>query len=361
MFLLCFFFQVGETYFIFVHGATADATGSFELSVTKRPIIDTCEGGTTLNALFAGQFNFNSTIDNTTTSTVMGTLMGASPDPGAPTCGDSNITSPGVWYTVFGTGGRLQALFNEFETDFNASVSVYQGSSCSSLECVELDVSSQYWVSIPGELYYILVSSADERSGDFGLLIDLGNGACEDVINPLPTNGSFVFGQVTGIGPTNASSTDGLPMCQEEPFSYPFVPSTGLVAWFSVVGTGAPLRFYSCVFTPMFSFPVYSGSCGNLTCVDTLILDVGGGGDGTGDDGYSYGGYSDGGYAPGSGYGGGRSLQGTGGYGGDPFCFAFVEWESVVNETYYIRAETPARNAGINVLEYVFQVEEQSP
>jgi hypothetical protein len=335
--------------------------------VTKRPVIDTCEGATTLFAQFAGQFD-NPVTDNTTTSTVMGTLIGASPETGARTCGDSNIASPGVWYTTEGTGGRLQAFFNGFETDFNASVSVFRGS-CGSLECVELDDTLQYWESIPGELYYILVNSADESSGNFGLLIDLGNEFCTDVINPLPTDGSFFGGTVIGIGPTNASSTDGLPLCE----LYPFVPSTGLVAWFSVVGTGAPLRFYSCVFSPVFRFPVYSGSCGNLTCVDTLTqgVDFGFGDDdgaySGGDDiySYSYGDYSYGGYAPGSpgsGYGGGRSLQGIGGYGGgDPFCSLFVEWESVVNETYYIRAETPARNAGMNVVEYVFQVEEQLP
>jgi hypothetical protein len=323
-------------------------------------------------ALFAGQFD-NPVADNTTISTVMGTLMGASPDPGAPTCGDSNITSssitsPGVWYTVFGTGGRLQAFFNEFETDFDARVSVFRGS-CSSLECVELDDSLR-WESIAGERYSILVSSADERSGKFGLFVDAENDICNDVINPLPTDGSFFGGQVTGIGPTDASSTDGIPLCQEEPFSYPFLPSTGLVAWFSVVGTGATLRFYSCTFSPVFLFPVYSGSCDYLTCVDTLTQGIDfdfGDDDGSGDDGYSYGGYSYGGYSyggyapgsPGSGYGGGRSLQGGGG--DDPFCSLFVEWESVVNETYYIRAETPARDPGINVVDYVFQVEEQSP
>jgi hypothetical protein len=200
---------------------------------------------------------------------------------------------------------------------------------------------------------------------------DVGNEFCTDVVNPLPTDGSFFGGTVIGIGP-NASSTDGIPLCQEEPFSYPFLPSTGLVAWFLVIGTGAPLRFYSCVFSPVFRFPIYSGNCGNLTCVDTLTQGVDFGDAYSGGDdvyggysygGYSYGDYTYGGYAPGSpgsGYGGGRSLQGVGGDGGvDPFCPLFVEWESVVNETYYIRAETNTTSEPINVVEYVFQVEEQ--
>jgi hypothetical protein len=123
---------------------STDATGSFELSVTKRRTIDACEGGVTTEPQFAGQFGrFNNTINKTTTSTVMGTLIGVSPST-VPTCEDSIITSPGVWYTVFGAGARIQAFFNQFQTDFNASVSVYQGSSCSS---VELDDSLQYWES----------------------------------------------------------------------------------------------------------------------------------------------------------------------------------------------------------------------
>jgi hypothetical protein len=129
LFLPCFFFQVeARTYFIFVHGASVDATGSFELSVVKRPVIDTCEGAARIAAsrrsLIGGQF---SNVNITTMSTVQGTLEGASPDTGVPPCdGDSIITSPGIWYTEVGTGGRMQAFFNEFETNFDALVSVFQ-------------------------------------------------------------------------------------------------------------------------------------------------------------------------------------------------------------------------------------------
>jgi hypothetical protein len=41
---------------------------------------------------------------------------------------------------------------------------------------------------------------------------------------------------------------------------------------FLVVGTGATLRSSSCVFFPVFLFPVYSDSCGNLTCVEGLAV-----------------------------------------------------------------------------------------
>jgi hypothetical protein len=151
----------------------------------KRPIINTCEGARTVESLFGGQF---SNVDSLTSSAIQGTLIGASLEIGVPTCGDSSITSPGVWYTVYGTGCRMRAFFNEFgeETDFDARVSVFRGS-CSSLECVEQDDSLR-WNSCVGELYSMLVYGADGSSGDFGLFVDLGNEVCTDVVNPLRTN-----------------------------------------------------------------------------------------------------------------------------------------------------------------------------
>jgi hypothetical protein len=219
----------------------------------------------------------------------------------------------------------MQAFFNEFETDFDARVSVFRGS-CSSLECVELDDSLR-WESIAGELYSMLVSSTDGSSGNFGLFVDLGNEFCTDVVNPLPIDGIVFGGTAIGIG-LIASSIDGIPLCQEEPFEYPFLPSTGLVAWFSVVGTGASLRVDSCLDTSVVRFLVYSGSCDNLSCVDTLT----------------------------------QGFDLSGGYGGvEPVCPIFVSWESVENVVYYIRAETPAINPGMNLVEYMFRVTEKSP
>jgi hypothetical protein len=316
----------------------------------KRPIIDTCEGATTLESLFGGQF---SNADSTTSSTIQGTLIGASLDTGVPTCGDSSITSPGVWYTVRGTGGRMRAFFNEFgeETDFDARVSVFRGS-CSSLECVEQDDSLR-WNSTAGELYSMLVYGADGSSGNFGLFVDLGNEFCTDVVNPLPTNETIVKGTVIGIGP-NASSIDALPQCDlyRDP-----KPSTGLVAWFSVVGTGATLLVSSCVISPVFNVAVYSGSCGNLNCVEGLERGIDIGGDVGGYDGYGYGyGYDGGGY-------GNDVVSDNGGYGyggGELSCPLFVSWDSIKDELYYIRAETSARNIGMNLVEYVIRVSEKS-
>jgi hypothetical protein len=140
------------------------------------------------------------------------------------------VGTPSSSHLVFGTLCLVQEVgCKHFSMSlrpiFDARVSVFRGS-CSSLECVELD-DSLHWDSIAGELYYMLVRGADGSSGNFGLFVDLGNAFCTDVVNPLPIDGTTFGGTVIGIGP-NASSTDGLPLCE----LYPLEPSPGLVTWF---------------------------------------------------------------------------------------------------------------------------------
>jgi hypothetical protein len=245
----------------------------------------------------------------------------------------------------------MQAFFNEFETDFDARVSVFRGG-CSTLECVELD-DSFHWDSSAGELYSMLVYGADGSSGNFGLFVDLGIEFCTDVVNPLPTDGETFEGAFIAIGPEissidglpTASSIDGLPLCE----TYVIEPTSGLTAWFSVVGTGATLTISTCEVSlgagiAVFPYPIYSGSCGNLTCVEGLRVNLSGYGYVAGDD-------DDDNY---SGYGYG------GGYGGGTSCLS-ASWESVKDEVYYIRSETAATYPGLNRLEYVIRLTESSP
>jgi hypothetical protein len=133
----------------------------------------------------------------------------------------------------------MQASFNDFGTDFNASVSVY-GGSCGSLECMELDDSLR-WESIAGERYYMLVNSADGSSGNFGLFVDVGNEFCTDVVNPLPNDDTRIIG--TTLNGANASSIVGLPQCEAS------AGQEGAVAWFKVVGTGGTfiVQFADCI------------------------------------------------------------------------------------------------------------------
>jgi hypothetical protein len=278
--------------------------------VVKRPVIDTCQGAVSREPLLGGQF---SSIDSMPSSTVQGTLIGASLDTGVPTCGVSSITSPGVWYTVYGTGGRMRAFFNEFgeETDFDARVSVFRGS-CSSLECVEQDDSLR-WNSTAGELYSILVYGADGSSGDFGLFVDLGNEFCTDVVNPLPTNETIAIG--TTLNGANASSVVGLPLCEAS------AGQGGAVAWFSVIGTGDTFRASSCDLPNDLAFTLYSGSCGNLTCVDEVDI-------------------------------GFDQYDGYGGFGSTPLCDVRASWNSSENVEYYLLVQGDGA--------YTIQVQEAS-
>jgi hypothetical protein len=293
-----------------VHGASASATGSFELSVVQRPVFDTCEGATTLEPLLGGQY---SSVDSTTPSTVQGSTIGASFDD-VTACGISSSSASGVWYTVIGSGGRMRVFLNDLGegADFDSRLSVFRGT-CTSLECVEQD-DSLPWNSTAGEIYSVFVYGVDGNAGHFSLIVDLGNALCSDVANPIPSDGTVFDGSLDQLL-SNASTIDGLPVCD------PFEPSIGLTAWYSVVGTGTTLVAASCMFFPVFDIVVYTGDCDNLTCVQEV----------------------------GTGFGDG--------------CARYVSWVSVKDQLYYIRAERP-ETAGLTLaglVEYSIRVTEQSP
>jgi hypothetical protein len=264
--------------------------------------------------LLGGQYN---SVNSTTPSTVQGSTIGASLDD-VPACGGSNSTASGVWYTVIGSGGRMRAFLSESGegADFDAHVSVFRGN-CSNLECVDQDDSLR-WNSTADELYFVYVYGVDGSAGNFGLFVDLGNAFCSDVANPLPSDGGTLFdGSISDFW-SNASTIDGLPVCEQ----YPFKPSTGLAVWYSVVGTGTTMLVSSCVFTPLFEMAVYTGDCDNLTCIPELIQ--------------------------------GRDFENVG---NAATCVQYVSWASIEDQLYYIRAETKAATGG----NYSIRVTEQSP
>lgn len=89
-----------------------------------------------------------------------GSTNGASWD-GIATCGEE-ITSPGVWYTITGTGveGAVGLCTG---TEFDTKISVFEGS-CDNLSCIGGNddfcglQSAFSWFGETGVTYYILVS-----------------------------------------------------------------------------------------------------------------------------------------------------------------------------------------------------------
>jgi hypothetical protein len=122
--------------------------------------------------------------------TVSGSTLDATIDDDIASCG-TNISAPGIWYTVEGTGTSMKASTCD-AADFDTKISVYSGS-CESLECIAgnddgpgcADFTSEVsWSSTSGEVYYILVHGFETASGNFDLTISSEGFLPEIDVNP---------------------------------------------------------------------------------------------------------------------------------------------------------------------------------
>lgn len=206
--------------------------------------------------------------------TLSGTTVGATTDDAvAPTCG-TLVTSPGVWYSITGTGGMMTASVCD-AADFDSKISIYTGP-CDNLTCVDGNddapgctgnTSEISWASMAGTNYYILVHGFAGQTGDFDLSI-----TCEqvgppndDCDNAAPIAcGDVVQGTTTGAG------FDGAPFCG--------TANTAGGVWYSIVGTGDLVVLSTC--NPGTGYDtkisVYSGTCGALVCETGNDDDLGG-------------------------------------------------------------------------------------
>ena len=111
-------------------------------------------------------------------SFTLGTTLNATIDDTFPTCG-TGITSPGVWYSVIGTGNTITATTCTNFFGYDTKISVYCGS-CEEPTCVTGNddqcpdganslLSTVTWCSQVGAEYLILVHGFGGQSGDFEL------------------------------------------------------------------------------------------------------------------------------------------------------------------------------------------------
>lgn len=203
-------------------------------------------------------------------------------------------STPGLWYSVIGTGKPFEVSTLNRYTTYDSIVVVAKGQ-CDKLEC--MDASDDYFYvqgskssettiqTELGEVYYILVSgwsiTAFEQGwsgpdpndfafttmktlppvGDFGLTVrEVGivtNDNCENAQHILPTGdlipGSSVGASVSGVeGCAYALATKGV--------------------FYTVRGTGSVMRAMMPVYRANFYalLSVYKGDCGNLECVGGL-------------------------------------------------------------------------------------------
>jgi subtilisin-like proprotein convertase family protein len=161
----------GQTYLIRlgVFPGAAGGVGSFSLTCVSLPDNDLCE-----NAI--GPLAVPSTTPG---STNLATTDAGFPSP----CGSASITSPGVWYTVLGTGNTMTASLCNGATSYDAKLSVFCRG-CGPTICVDgnddfCGLQSQVsWCSQAGVEYLILVHGFGGATGPFELTLSDNGSPC---------------------------------------------------------------------------------------------------------------------------------------------------------------------------------------
>lgn len=119
-------------------------------------------------------------------SVTQGTTVGSTVDGGFQTCGVP-VTSPGVWYSVVGTGNTMTASLCA-GTDYDSRLTVYCNL-CDTPTCVSGDEdgcnlqSIVTWCSQQDAVYLILVHGFGIDDGDFTLTLSDDGVSCDNAVN----------------------------------------------------------------------------------------------------------------------------------------------------------------------------------
>lgn len=170
-------------------GACCLSTGACTPDVAEPDCAGTWQGpGTNCNPNLCPQPQPNDLCEDAVPvavpSTTAGSTVLAGVDTGFPSpCGDATITSPGVWYTVTGTGNTITASLCNMATAFDTKLSVFCDD-CVEPACVDGNddfcglQSEVTWCSESGRTYYILVHGFGGASGPFELNVSEDGIAC---------------------------------------------------------------------------------------------------------------------------------------------------------------------------------------
>lgn len=170
-------------------------------------------------------------------SFTLGTTVGAGVDDSFVSCGDTGITSPGVWYAVIGTGGMVVADTCSDSTTYDTKIHAFRGP-CQGAVCVagndddpNCGLSSRVeFGTVAGEVYLILVSGFGGATGDFGL-----NVTCEQVFEDCNGNGVPDEDDIDN-GTSTDCNNNGIPdECENDYTTYTFdvnlpIPDSGSVS-----------------------------------------------------------------------------------------------------------------------------------
>ena len=201
-------------------------------------------------------------------------------------CGGTNLNpnTPGVWFEVTGSGGKLRASTCAEETNYTNRITVYEGDSCDEKSCrysgldPEPDcpfTNSSYvdWDTFPGTKYYILVHDAySDESGAFGFQLS--------EISEPPTNNDCEDARkleegVTVLGSTIGATYSSGVKCDRCIFGGPQNPGV----WYRIAPTNlkTEVKVTTCgIDNRRFNVSVFYGDvCGEFDCHEaTPNLDI---------------------------------------------------------------------------------------
>jgi hypothetical protein len=193
-------------------------------------------------------------------STAGSTMDGMFVDCG--TAKGGNQSAPGRWFATFGIGGEMMVVVN---ASYDMQLVLYKGSDCDSLTCVDgteglrpdFDLGYVIFDSVPGSIYYILVSGFGGAVGSFDMYVsnaeEAPNDEClgaEELAIDVPVAGSTIFSM--------DNETDDY--CTGLNTSAPGI-------WYKyTAGTESKLQASITGNDYLAQISVYSGSCEDLVC-----------------------------------------------------------------------------------------------
>jgi Secretion system C-terminal sorting domain len=194
-------------------------------------------------------------------------------------CG--NAMNDGEWFRVYGTGGKITINLTNITPTYDPQIAVFSGS-CSNLVCLATEDAGNNggnetisFLTTRFEPYYVNIGHysdfVDLPEGNFTINIvqAFGNDDCISAYNVDGGFSDYSFNYSETLGNQATNNAGFVTACGQ---------GTNDGEWFKFTGTGKSmfieLQNVGANYDPRLS--VYSGSCSNLTCVDTIDQGISG-------------------------------------------------------------------------------------